>query len=26
MAATVIWPWLFILLDRARIGRRQPLA
>jgi len=26
MAATAIWPWLFILLDRARIGRRQPLA
>lgn len=23
---TLIWPWLFIALDRARVGPRQPLA
>lgn len=25
LTGTIIWPWLFIALDRARVGRRQPL-
>jgi rod shape-determining protein MreD len=26
LTGTLIWPWLFIFLDRARVGIRRPLA
>jgi rod shape-determining protein MreD len=26
VVGTLIWPWLFIVLDRARVGQRSPVA